>query len=121
MHLLPLPLGGSGGIWVFKQRRSGSACHWALPLFLVDSRHNPMNFPVGVFKPGFAAHIESKERLIMPLPQFLLMLVAVVLAAMVTLWATVSAGVPMFAVLLVTLGAAALLHYTQRDHHDHDG
>lgn len=87
----------------------------------MDSRHNPLNFPDGVFKLGFAAHIEGKERLIMPLPQFLLMLVAVVLAAMATLWVTVSAGVPMFAVLLVALSAAALLHYTQRDHHDHDG
>ena len=57
----------------------------------------------------------------MPLPHFLLMLVAVVLAALVTLWVTVSAGVPMIAVLLVGLSAAALLHYSQRDRHDHDG
>lgn len=57
----------------------------------------------------------------MPLPHFLLILLTVILAAALTLWVTVSAGIPMVAVLLLALSAAALLHFGHRDRHDQDG
>ena len=52
----------------------------------------------------------------MPLPHFLLMLAAVILMAGVTLWASISAGVPLAAVGLIALTGAAVLHLSMRDH-----
>lgn len=50
----------------------------------------------------------------MPLPQFLLLVLTVVIAAAVTLWISLSAGVPMIVLLLITLMAAVGLHYKAR-------
>lgn len=52
---------------------------------------------------------------IMPLPHFLLMITAVILTAALTIWATVSAGVPLAALALVALTGAAVLHLSMRD------
>lgn len=57
----------------------------------------------------------------MPLPHFLMMLVTVILAAALTLWAGFVAGVPFVAMLLVALTAAAFVHLRQRGGHDQDG
>ena len=53
---------------------------------------------------------------IMPLPHFLLLIAAVILAAGVTLWASVAAGVPLAAPAIVALMGAAVLHLSMRDH-----
>ncbi|MFV0300374.1 MAG: hypothetical protein ACK5IP_05770 [Paracoccus sp. (in: a-proteobacteria)] len=52
---------------------------------------------------------------IMPLPHFLVMIAAVILAAALTIWATLSAGVPVAALALVALTGAAVLHLSMRD------
>lgn len=52
----------------------------------------------------------------MPLPHFLLMIAIVVLTAMLTIWATLSAGVPLAALALIALTGAAVLHLSMRDH-----
>lgn len=57
----------------------------------------------------------------MPLPHFLLLILAVVLAAAVTLWASLAAGVPLLTLLLIALTGAVLLHFSTRNGHDHDG
>lgn len=58
----------------------------------------------------------------MPLPYFLLMILAVVLAAALTLWVAIAAGTPQVALLLVGLTAAAVVHLGHRSGHDrHDG
>lgn len=56
----------------------------------------------------------------MPLPQFLLLISAVILAAAATLWASLAAGVPLLTLLLIGLTAAVLLHFSTRNGHDHD-
>lgn len=53
---------------------------------------------------------------IMPLPHFLLMIAVVVMAAALTIWASVSAGVPLIALALIALTGAAVLHLSMRDH-----
>lgn len=57
----------------------------------------------------------------MPLPHFLLLILAVVLAAALTLFASFAAGVPEVAFALVALMAAGLVHLSTRKHHDHEG
>lgn len=57
----------------------------------------------------------------MPLTHFLAMIAVVILAAALTLWAGLSAGVPPVAFLLVALSGAVLVHLNNRDRHDHDG
>ena len=52
----------------------------------------------------------------MPLPHFLLMIAVVVMAAALTVWASVSAGVPLIALALIALTGAAVLHLSMRDH-----
>ncbi|WBU64602.1 hypothetical protein [Paracoccus aerodenitrificans] len=52
----------------------------------------------------------------MPLPQFLLMIVAVVLAAAATLWFSLANGVPVVGLALAALIAAAVLRFTRDDH-----
>ena len=54
----------------------------------------------------------------MPLPQFLLMLAAVIFAAAVTIWVALSAGMPPMALGLVALIAVGVLHFTRRDTKD---
>lgn len=53
----------------------------------------------------------------MPLPHFLILILAVILAAGLTLWAASAAGVPLFALGLLALAAAGIAHLTTRDHH----
>jgi hypothetical protein len=57
----------------------------------------------------------------MPLPHFLLLMIAVLLAAALTLWISVAAGVPEVALALIVLSAAALVHLGHRNRHDHRG
>ena len=52
----------------------------------------------------------------MPLPHFLLMIAAVILAAALTIWATLSAGVPLATLAIVALTGGAVLHLSMRDH-----
>ena len=56
----------------------------------------------------------------MPLPHFLILILAVILAAAVTLWAAFSAGAPVVVLAMVTLSAAAALHLVQDRNRDHD-
>lgn len=57
----------------------------------------------------------------MPLPHFLLLILAVFLAAALTLWASFVIGVPELALLLIALSAAAIVHLGHRNGHDHEG
>lgn len=50
----------------------------------------------------------------MPLPQFLLMLAVVIIAAAATLWLATSAGVALPALALVAVIAAAVIHVSVR-------
>ncbi|WP_229583160.1 hypothetical protein [Paracoccus sp. S-4012] len=52
----------------------------------------------------------------MPLPHFLVMLLLVVTAAGLTLWAVSAAGVPLFALAVTALLAAAAVHLVGREH-----
>lgn len=54
----------------------------------------------------------------MPLPHFLLLVLAVIVAAAITLWAMFSVGVPQVAILLAALTGAALVRFSTR-HRDH--
>lgn len=53
---------------------------------------------------------------IMPLPHFLLMISAVILLASVTIFLSLSAGVPLVALGLIALTGAAVLHLSMHDH-----
>jgi phosphate/sulfate permease len=55
----------------------------------------------------------------MPLPHFLLMILAVILAAGLTIWAANAVGIPLVALGLLALVGAALAHLTTRDHRHH--
>ena len=55
----------------------------------------------------------------MPLPQFLLMILAVILAAGLTIWVADAVGVGLVALGLLALIGAALAHRTTRDHRHH--
>lgn len=63
----------------------------------------------------------------MPLPHFLLLLVAVIAAAALTIWAAFSAGVPVIVLGLVAVVGAMLSHLAtrlepeQRNRHASDG
>lgn len=63
----------------------------------------------------------------MPLPHFLLMLVVVIVAALLTIWAAVSVGVPIAVLGVLLLIAAMLAHLAGRieprqdRHHSPDG
>lgn len=52
----------------------------------------------------------------MPLPQFLALIVLVILAAALTIWAASSAGMPMAALAVSALLAAGLVRLVGRDH-----
>lgn len=56
----------------------------------------------------------------MPLPHFLILVLAVILAAGLTIWAASAVGVPLFALGLLALVAAAVAHLTARDRHSHE-
>lgn len=55
----------------------------------------------------------------MPLPHFLILIFAVILAAGLTIWAASAVGVPPFALALLVLAGAGIAHLTTRDHHPH--
>jgi hypothetical protein len=52
----------------------------------------------------------------MPLPHFLILILAVILAAGLTIWAASAIGIPLFALGFLALLAAAIAHLTTRDH-----
>ncbi|SMG38099.1 MULTISPECIES: hypothetical protein [Paracoccus] len=52
----------------------------------------------------------------MPLPHFLIMILAVILTGGLTIWAASAAGVPLFALGLLVLLAAAIAHLSTHDH-----
>lgn len=51
----------------------------------------------------------------MPLPQFLILLLVVIVAAALTLWLALSSGVPFAALMLIALSAALAVHLTKHD------
>ncbi|MEZ5725562.1 MAG: hypothetical protein R3E47_10825 [Paracoccaceae bacterium] len=55
----------------------------------------------------------------MPLPHFLLLMIAVILAAAATLWVSIANGVPLVALALAALIAAAVVHFSRNDHQQH--
>ena len=57
----------------------------------------------------------------MPLPHFLMLIATVILAAAVTLWIALSAGLPPAVLLLAALGAALVAHLGWRSPHDPQG
>ena len=60
-----------------------------------------------------------KGERIMPLPQFLWLMAAVIVAAAATLWVSLSHGVPIVALALAALIAAGVVHYTRHDNQPH--
>jgi len=55
----------------------------------------------------------------MPLPHFLLLILAVILAAGLTIWVASAVGIPLFVLGLLALLAAAVAHLGMRDDHRH--
>lgn len=55
----------------------------------------------------------------MPLPHFLILMLAVILAAGLTLWAASAVGIPLFALGLLVLAAAGIAHLGTRDQSPH--
>ncbi|MFT4012907.1 MAG: hypothetical protein QM682_05780 [Paracoccus sp. (in: a-proteobacteria)] len=53
----------------------------------------------------------------MPLPHFLFLILAVVLAAGLTIWAASAVGIPLFVLALAALMAAAIAHLAWREDH----
>lgn len=53
----------------------------------------------------------------MPLPHFLILIIAVTLAAGLTIWAASAVGIPLFALALIALMAAAIAHLAMRQDH----
>ncbi|MFI0395379.1 hypothetical protein [Paracoccus jiaweipingae] len=51
----------------------------------------------------------------MPLPQFLMLLASVIMAAAATIWMALKAGVPLAALALVALTGAGIVHLSTRD------
>ena len=54
----------------------------------------------------------------MPLPHFLLLLMAVILAAALPLWLSFAIGMPEIMLALLAQAGAALVHMSVRNHHD---
>ena len=54
----------------------------------------------------------------MPLPHFLLLLLAVILTAALTLGLSVAIGMPEIILAFLALAGAALVHMSMRNHHD---
>lgn len=76
--------------------------------------------PKALFNGSLNRHIGRKEINYMPLPHFLLLILMVIIAAAFTLWISFSAGVPLVALLLPALMAAAAMHLTIRKNQDMD-
>lgn len=55
----------------------------------------------------------------MPLPHFLVLIAGVIVASGATIWAASAVGVPIFALAIVALLAAAIMHLGQHDRQDH--
>ncbi|WBU59001.1 hypothetical protein [Paracoccus albus] len=55
----------------------------------------------------------------MPLPHFLILMVAVILAAAATLWVSIAHGVPLVALALAALIAAGVVHFSGSDNQQH--
>lgn len=55
----------------------------------------------------------------MPLPHFLLLMLAVILAAAATLWVSIAHGVPIVALALAALIAAGVVHFSRDDNQQH--
>ena len=53
----------------------------------------------------------------MPLPHFLILILAVILAGGLTIWLASAAGVPLFVLALLALLGATIAHLTMRDRH----
>lgn len=53
----------------------------------------------------------------MPLPHFLILILAVILTAGLTIWAASAVGIPLFALGLLALAGAGIAHLSARDHH----
>jgi len=68
------------------------------------------------FSPDTARPILKGMEDIMPLPHFLIMILAVILTGGLTIWAASAAGVPLFALGLLVLLAAAIAHLSTHDH-----
>ncbi|QFQ86753.1 hypothetical protein F8A10_04495 [Paracoccus kondratievae] len=68
------------------------------------------------FSPATARPILKGMEDIMPLPHFLIMILAVILTGGLTIWAASAAGVPLFALGLLVLLAAAIAHLSTHDH-----
>lgn len=70
----------------------------------------------GAFSSHAAGTILKATEDDMPLPHFLILILAVILAAGLTIWAASAVGIPLFALGLLALLAAAIAHLTTRDH-----
>ena len=53
----------------------------------------------------------------MPLPHFLILLIAIVLAAALTIWLASVVGIPFFALALAALTAAGVAHLAMHEDH----
>ncbi|WP_167620068.1 hypothetical protein [Paracoccus ravus] len=51
----------------------------------------------------------------MPLPRFLILILAVILAAALTIWAASNIGVPLLILGLAALTAAVIVHFAMRE------
>lgn len=56
----------------------------------------------------------------MTLPHFLLLVLAVIFAAGITLYVMFSAGIPQITIVLAALTGAVLVHFSTRHHRDQD-
>lgn len=52
----------------------------------------------------------------MPLPHFLMIMIAVIVAAAATLWISFDRGLPLITLSLAALVAAGIVHFVRRDH-----
>ena len=55
----------------------------------------------------------------MPLPQFLWLMAAVIMAAAATLWVSLAHGVPIVALAFAALIAAGVVHFSRDDNQQH--
>ncbi|WP_170295199.1 hypothetical protein [Paracoccus aestuariivivens] len=53
----------------------------------------------------------------MPLPHFLILIVAVILTGALTIWIAASIGIPLYVLGVVALTAAAIVHFATRVDH----
>lgn len=77
------------------------------------------DFPSRGFSPPRRRPILKGTEDVMPLPHFLILMLAVILAAGLTIWAASAVGIPLFALALLALAAAGIAHLSTRDDHPH--